>query len=168
MKILLTLLVALQLYAGVVPLSKFEFLNNGIYQNFKNQKIIVIQINKNYAGWFYYVQNGKITHKGQLSSGSASNNTPEGIYNIYYKIEKFMSTKYPDPSGINNMDYSMFFNEDIAMHKGNINRTSHGCCHLTKKSAKFLYKETCIGTPVIVTTKDYSKFLPVPKKHFFK
>ncbi len=62
-----------------------------------------------------------------------------------------MSTKYPEPSGINNMDYSLFFKGGFALHQGNPRASSHGCVHVAPGMAQQLYTDARHGTTVIIT-----------------
>ena len=77
-----------------------------------------------------------------------------------------MSTKYPDASGINNMDYSNFFFKGYAIHQGNPNMMSHGCIHLSKKSAEIVFNNTEIGTPVIITRQNFLPLISIKEKRW--
>jgi lipoprotein-anchoring transpeptidase ErfK/SrfK len=70
-----------------------------------------------------------------------------------------MSTKYPEPSGINNMDYMMkFTHSGHALHKGSVDWMSHGCIHIDLKDISVLYRWSNFRTKVVVTRHTYMPF----------
>ena len=148
----------------VFPVSKTEFMQvNNEKETFRDmggKDFIVISVREQGAdGRFYAVSSeGEVWLSGVISSGAKGHRTPEGAFNVYYKKFRHMSTKYPDASGINNMDYSLFFYKGYALHKGNINAMSHGCIHVDTQSVKMLYKWAKHGTPIIVTKNPYMDF----------
>ena len=137
-------------------------MQSGQIYDLTNKIFIVVQIVPDKAfGRLYYVDaDGDIIWMTRISSGRAGrHDTRSGIYKIYYKKKKHMSTKYPDPSGINNMDNSMFFNGGIALHKGNPKASSHGCIHVPNKMSSILFRNTPNGTTVVVTRSKYNLFM---------
>ncbi len=57
------------------------------------------------------------------------------------------------------MDYSLFFTYDgHALHKGNINMTSHGCIHVDHADIQVLYKWADLRMPVLVTRHRYMHY----------
>ena len=77
-----------------------------------------------------------------------------------------MSSVYPDESGINNMDYSLFFTKDgIAIHQGNPNMMSHGCIHVSKLNADKLFEWADNGMEIIVTR---DKFINIIRPELLK
>jgi len=122
--------------------------------------IVICTREINSDGRYYYIdQDQTVVYSGIIASGAPQYKTPYGSYKVYYKKRYHMSTKYPEPSGINNMDYSLFFNKGIALHQGNENAYSHGCIHLNKKDATLLFKLIKNGTRVIVLKGNYNKVL---------
>jgi len=71
-----------------------------------------------------------------------------------------MSKAHPDPKGVNNMDFSLFFtNRGHAIHMGNTNAMSHGCIHVGKKGANTMFKWANYNTYVVVTREHYLPFV---------
>jgi len=119
-----------------------------------NRDHIIIELSKhNYsAGNFYAIdRDGTLWLSGPVTAGGGKYRTRDGHYNIYRKHRYYMSSKYPDARGINNMNYSMFFNGGIALHQGSVRSSSHGCVHIEKKDVSALFKWAKRGTPVIIT-----------------
>ena len=70
-----------------------------------------------------------------------------------------MSTAYPDPSGVNNMDYMMKFTRfGHALHKGSVDWMSHGCIHIHPDDVVELFDWTDFHTKVVVTRHSYMRF----------
>ena len=158
--VLIIVLMLATLQAEVQVSSKTEFIDNGRVVNLDNKKFVVVSLRVPGAdGRYYFVdQDGTVVYSGSISSGAKGHETPEGIFKVTRKYKKYMSTKFPDPSGINNMNYSMFFHQGFALHQGNTRFMSHGCVHLNKWDAKTIFKYVNYNTPVIIT-KD--KYMPV-------
>ncbi len=152
------------LMADIIPISKNTFYDTGV-QNARviTSAFILITLNDYGFGRYYYIDSAKnnntVIWSSLISGGSHQFSTNSGIFKIYHKKRKWMSTKYPEESGINNMDYSMFFDGGIALHQGNPKGLSHGCIHLKKRDARILFKHTTYGTNVIVTRESYIPFL---------
>ncbi len=101
--------------------------------------------------------------KTGISSGAKGFRTPSGTYKVYYKKRYHMSTKYPEDSGINNMDFSLFFLEGFALHQGDPKQSSHGCIHVTSELAEDLFEMVPQGTRVIVKRFDYDTYFATEK-----
>ena len=129
--------------------------NITIHDNF----ILVSVREKNSDGRLYHIINGELIHSDVISSGGQGKETPQGIFKISRKIRKYMSRKYPSSDGINNMDYSLFFNKGIALHQGNNNYTSNGCIHIDKSYAKLIFDNSKLQDTVIITKDSYFKYL---------
>ncbi len=120
---------------------------------YPGQSFIWVSIYENRShGVLYYINaDGHIEYTTPISSGASGFDTPNGNYKIYYKKRYHMSSKYPDASGINNMDYSLFFLGGFALHQGNPRQKSHGCVHVGPGTASVLFKGVRHGTPVVIT-----------------
>ncbi len=122
-------------------------------KEFKGKSFVWITLKKGSpVGELYYLDsNGKIRYSTRVTSGAAKYKTPTGKFKIYHKKRKHMSTKYPDISGRNNMNYSLFFHRGFAMHQGSVRAASHGCVHVAPGIASKLYQDCQVGTPVVIT-----------------
>lgn len=111
-------------------------------------------------GRFYAIdRDGTVWLSGGISSGEEIGYTPSGVWRVLHKKRFYTSKKYPEPDGSNNMDYSLFFtNWGHALHKGNINSTSHGCIHVEEKDIRRLFAWAKPGTPVLVSRHRYMQF----------
>lgn len=148
----------------VYPESKTQFTLQG-YDYDKSidligKSFIVISLRERGAdGRFYAVdKDGTVWLSGVISSGAKKHRTPEGKYKVYWKKRFHMSTKYPDESGINNMDYSMFFHKGYALHLGNVNAMSHGCIHVGDRDVRQLWNWANNGVIVLVTRSSYMDY----------
>lgn len=155
----------------IEPIAKNVFLDrrNGRLNHIKND-FVLISLNEKGTGRFYYVDSKEagntVIWSGIISAGAPNFRTPSGIFKIYHKKRKWMSTKYPDPSGVNNMDYSMFFSGGYALHKGCISYLSHGCIHIEEKYAKILFEHINKGATVIITRESYIPQLSKAEKKY--
>lgn len=170
MKILLSLLIASILSFGsvsVYPLAKdyFSVVDNDGYEkivDLRGKDFIVVTLREvNSDGRFYAVdRDGCVWMNGVISSGAVGHRTPTGIHKVLWKKRRHMSTKYPDPSGINNMDFSMFFTpQGHALHLGNVNAMSHGCIHVSSHKIQGLFNWGKINIPVVVMRGNYYRFV---------
>ena len=166
MKIFLSLLIASILSFGsvsVYPLEKdyFSVIDNDGFEkmvDMRGKDFIVISLREvGSDGRFYAVdRDGVVWMHGIISSGAVGHRTPEGIHKVLWKKRFHMSTVYPDASGINNMDFSMFFtSRGHALHLGNVNAMSHGCIHVNHREIRGLYNWGGVGIPVIVIRGNY-------------
>ena len=166
--ILLTTAIIFPLWGReVAPLSKtrFEILSdNGTSRivNLRGKEFIVVSVREPGSdGRFYAVdRDGTVWWTGAITSGADDFKTPSGIYPVLYKKRFHMSKAYPDPSGINNMDYSIFFtHQGHALHKGSVNWMSHGCIHIDPRDIPTLFRWAKPGsTKVVVTRHSYMPF----------
>ena len=167
MKIIMALMLALTLTFSteIYPISKTEFVvNNGNKErvvNLTGKNFIVISLRETGAdGRIYSIDRDQtIWWSSVISSGAKGHRTPEGIYKVYFKKRFHMSTKYPDPSGRNNMNFSLFFHKGFALHQGNPNMMSHGCIHLDTITAKAMYNWSRNGLTVVVTKNSYMSLI---------
>jgi len=111
-------------------------------------------------GRFYAVdRDGTVWLSGGISSGEEIGYTPSGVFSVLHKKRFYTSTKYPEPDGSNNMDYSLFFTKwGHALHKGSINNTSHGCIHVQENDIRRLFAWASPGVPVLVSRHKYIQF----------
>ncbi len=131
---------------------------------------ILVNIHRDRSvGKLHYVDaDGHIVYSTWISSGASKYRTPSGTYNVYYKKRHHMSTKYPEASGINNMDYSLFFLNGFALHQGNPRQKSHGCVHVAPGIAQRLFNDVEHGTPVVITRVETKKQKKQKKKRFLQ
>jgi lipoprotein-anchoring transpeptidase ErfK/SrfK len=111
-------------------------------------------------GRFYAVdRDGTVWWSGAVTSGADEFRSPSGVFPIIQKKRYHMSTKYPEPSGINNMDYMMkFTHSGHALHKGSVDWMSHGCIHIDPKDIPVIYRWSDFRTKVVVTRHTYMPF----------
>lgn len=173
LKILLGILLGITLSFGkIIPLNKNTFLDTKTDRIHEIQTdFILIVLDERGIGRYYYVDSyeaGNTVIWSDIITGGKPprHTTPSGIFRIYHKKRYWMSTKFPDPSGINNMDYSMFFNGGIALHQGNTRALSHGCIHVKKQHIRILFKYAHKNTPVIITRETYIPFLTESEKRY--
>ena len=84
-----------------------------------------------------------------ISSGTDSNPTPTGIFNVHTKKTMHRSAKYENAP----MPFAQFIDEyGIALHAGHNpgHPASHGCVRLPAKFAAKLFSVTDVGTPVLI------------------
>jgi len=144
------------------PIEKDHFDQRGKIVDLKGENFIVVALRETESdGRFYAIDgDGTCWASGVISSGSKNHRTPTGVFRISYKKRKHMSSKYPDPSGINNMDYSMFFtSRGHALHKGNENFMSHGCIHIAPKDIKMIYNWAYPGMKIVIIRGNYMDFV---------
>ena len=167
-----TLLLFLSIFllnANIVqPISKTKFQilddNNNLIKevDLKGKEFIVVSVREPGSdGRFYAVdRDGIVWWSGIITSGADDYKTPSGIYTILRKAKEYMSKKYPEESGVNNMDFAMFFtNQGHALHMGSVDWMSHGCIHIAPKDVSVIFNWAKIGeTKVVVTRKSYMPF----------
>ncbi len=161
------------LYAGshitsrVFPLSKTEFVykkKNGTEEkvNLKGEDFIVVSLREKGADGIAYAidRDGVVWWAASISSGAKGHETPSGIFPIYRKERYYMSKAHPEASGINNMDFSLWFtHQGHAIHMGNDDGMSHGCIHVGEKGASTMFKWAKKGTKVVITRVHYLPFV---------
>ncbi|WP_292663052.1 L,D-transpeptidase [Nitratifractor sp.] len=151
----------------VIPLSKTQF--EVIDAHGKKKKVdlkgkdfIVVSLREKGADGAAYAvdRDGVIWWAASISSGAKGHETPSGIFRVLRKERYYMSKAHPDPKGVNNMDFSLFFtNRGHAIHMGNTNAMSHGCIHVGEKGADTMFKWATHKTKVVVTREHYLPFV---------
>ena len=150
----------------LIPLSKTEFTyinKKGIEQNVNmtGKDFILVSVREeNSDGRFYAVdRDGTVWLSGGISSGEEVEYTPSGKWKVVRKERFYASKEFPEEDGSNNMDFSLFFTwKGHALHKGNINSTSHGCIHVDHADIQMLYKWANLHTPVLITRHRYMTY----------
>ena len=151
----------------VFPLSKSEFAikqSNGSEKivDLKGQNYIVVSLRERGADGVAYAidSDGVIWWAAIISSGAKGHETPSGIFNVFRKERFYMSKAHPEASGINNMDFSLWFTaQGHAIHMGNDAAMSHGCIHVGKKGATSMFNWAKVHkTKVVVTREHYMPF----------
>jgi len=150
----------------VFPLSKSKFAvlgNDGKEKvvDLSGQDYIVASLREQGADGVAYAidKDGVIWWAAVISSGAKGNETPSGIFNIFRKERFYMSKSFPEVSGINNMDFSLWFTQQgHAIHMGNDAAMSHGCIHVGKKGAKSMFNWAKINKTKVVITREH--FMP--------
>ena len=149
------------------PLSKTKFAmldkeGKEKITDLKGKDFIVISLREKGADGAAYAidRDGVVWWAAPISSGAKGHETPSGIFKVIRKERYYMSKQHPDPKGVNNMDFSLFFtNQGHALHMGNTNAMSHGCIHVGEKGASTMFKWAKHGTTVVVTREHYLPFV---------
>jgi lipoprotein-anchoring transpeptidase ErfK/SrfK len=131
------------------------------FVDMKNKDFIVVSVREEGSdGRFYAVdKDGTVWLSGPISSGVPQFRTPSGVFHIFKKNRYYMSKRYPDERGINNMNYAMWFHKGgYALHEGDPEWMSHGCVHIGTRDVATLFRWSRIGMPVIVTRHSYMPF----------
>jgi lipoprotein-anchoring transpeptidase ErfK/SrfK len=152
----------------VFPLSKTKFAvldNDGKEKiiDLAGQDFIVTSLREKGADGLAYAvdKDGVVWWAAVISSGAKGHETPSGIFTIFRKERFYMSKAHPEASGINNMDFSLWFTQQgHAIHMGNDDAMSHGCIHVGKNGAKSMFNwATKNQTKVVVTREHYLPFV---------
>jgi lipoprotein-anchoring transpeptidase ErfK/SrfK len=152
----------------VFPLSKTKFAvldNDGKEKiiDLAGQDFIVTSLREKGADGLAYAvdKDGVVWWAAVISSGAKGYETPSGIFTIFRKERFYMSKAHPEASGINNMDFSLWFTQQgHAIHMGNDDAMSHGCIHVGKNGAKSMFNwATKNQTKVVVTREHYLPFV---------
>ena len=151
----------------VFPLSKTKFavLDDHGKENIvdlSGQDFIVTSLREKGADGLAYAvdRDGVVWWAAVISSGAKGYETPSGIFNIFRKERFYMSKQFPDPSGVNNMDFSLWFtHRGHAIHMGSDDKMSHGCIHVGEKGAKTMFEWATTKTKVVVTREHYLPFV---------
>ncbi|WP_292657780.1 L,D-transpeptidase [Nitratifractor sp.] len=151
----------------VFPLDKTHFKvvdKNGKEKivDMSGKDYIVISLREKGADGIAYAidRDGVVWWAASISSGAKGHETPSGIFPVLRKVRYYMSKAHPDPSGKNNMDFSLFFtNQGHALHMGNTNAMSHGCIHVGEKGAATMFKWANAKTWVVVTREHYLPYV---------
>lgn len=163
------LLFSTQLFSKIVQpigVTKFRVIdtkNNTVREvDLKGQEFIVVSVREPGSdGRFYAVdRDGIVWWTGVIASGADDYKTPSGIYTVLRKRRHYMSKKYPDEDGVNNMDFAIFFtNQGHALHLGSINWMSHGCIHIAPKDISVLFNWAKVNdTRIVITRKSYMPY----------
>ena len=168
-KIISTFLFSTLLFAEdreLIPLSKTEFtyINpKGTEQDIDltGKDFILVSVREEESdGRFYAVdKDGTVWLSGGISSGEEVEYTPSGKWKVVRKERFYTSKEFPEEDGSNNMDFSLFFTwKGHALHKGNIEKTSHGCIHVDHADIQMLYKWANLHMPVLITRHRYMTY----------
>jgi len=149
-----------------VPISKtmFKLIGKNDTENIVDltgKNFILVSVReKGSDGRFYAVDSdGTVWWSGPVTSGAPEFKSPSGIFPIIQKKRFHMSNAFPDPYGVNNMNYMMKFTQrGHALHEGSVDWLSHGCIHIDPKDVPALYKWSTFKTKVIITRHTYMPF----------
>jgi lipoprotein-anchoring transpeptidase ErfK/SrfK len=150
----------------VLPLSKTKFAvtdHTGKEKiiDLSGQDYIVVSLREKGADGVAYAidSDGVIWWAAIISSGAKGHETPSGIFTIFRKERFYMSKAHPEASGINNMDFSLWFTQrGHAIHMGNDDAMSHGCIHVGKKGAESMFNWAKKNHTKVVVTREH--FMP--------
>ena len=150
----------------LIPLSKTEFTyinQKGTEQDIDltGKDFILVSVREEDSdGRFYAVdRDGTVWLSGGISSGEEVEYTPSGKWKVVRKERFYTSKEFPEEDGSNNMDFSLFFTwKGHALHKGNIEKTSHGCIHVDHADIQMLYKWANLHMPVLITRHRYMTY----------
>jgi lipoprotein-anchoring transpeptidase ErfK/SrfK len=94
----------------------------------------------------WLVRNGKVVF-GPVSimPGRVGWRTPTGTFHVQFKDANYFSHEFQVP-----MPDSVFFASGIAFHVGSLSVHSHGCVHLSQKSASTFFHTLKVGDEVQV------------------
>ena len=151
----------------VFPLSKSKFAieKDGVEKvvDLYGSDYIVVSLREKGADGLAYAvdRDGTVWWTALISSGAKGHETPSGVYTVFRKERFYMSKAHPDPRGINNMDFSLWFTQrGHAIHMGNDAAMSHGCIHVGKKGAKTMFNWAKQGhTKIVITREHYLPFV---------
>ncbi|ADV45365.1 L,D-transpeptidase [Nitratifractor salsuginis] len=151
----------------VIPLGKTRFkvidkAGKEKIVDLRGKDFIVISLREKGADGAAYAVDGDgvVWWAASISSGAKGHETPSGIFPVLRKERYHMSKQHPDPKGVNNMDFSLFFtNRGHALHMGNTNAMSHGCIHVGEKGASAMFKWATPVTKVVVTREHYLPYV---------
>jgi len=145
-----------------IPLSKtsFQLINQkgSPIVDLKGRDFIVVSVREaSSEGRFYAVdRDGTVWWSAPITSGAQVKYTPSGIFPLLQKKRYHMSSAYPDPNGINNMDYMMRFTwQGHALHQGSVGQMSHGCIHIAPKDIKAIFHWATPKTKIVITRHGY-------------
>jgi len=149
-----------------IPISKtmFKLVGKNDTENIVDltgKNFILVSVReKGSDGRFYAVDSdGTVWWSGPVTSGAPEFKSPSGIFPIIQKKRFHMSNAFPDPYGVNNMNYMMKFTQrGHALHEGSVDWLSHGCIHIDPKDVPALYKWSTFKTKVIITRHTYMPF----------
>ena len=151
----------------VFPLSKSKFAvatsSGDKTVDLSGHDYIVVSLREKGADGIAYAvdRDGVVWWASVISSGAKGHETPSGIFTIFRKERFYMSKAHPEASGINNMDFSLWFTQQgHAIHMGNDDAMSHGCIHVGEKGAHTMFNWARKGyTKVVITREHYMPFV---------
>jgi hypothetical protein len=127
------------------------------------QNFIVVSLREKGADGAAYAvdKDGTLWWAAPISSGAKGHETPSGIFTIWRKERFYMSKAHPDPKGVNNMDFSLWFtHRGHAIHMGNDDAMSHGCIHVGAQGAETMFNWAKKDeTKVVITREHYLPFV---------
>ncbi|SFV51400.1 hypothetical protein MNB_SV-3-852 [hydrothermal vent metagenome] len=148
-----------------IPVSKTTFMqirnNHEALVDLTGKNFIVVSVREEGSdGRFYAVDSdGTVWWSGPVTSGAPEFRSPSGIFPIIQKKRFYMSKDFPDPYGVNNMNYMMKFTRNgHALHEGSVDWLSHGCIHIDPKDVAVIYRWSTFKTKVIITRHTYMPF----------
>jgi lipoprotein-anchoring transpeptidase ErfK/SrfK len=160
--------VASEVKSTVHPIGKVRFEvsdGNGTRHivDLSGHDFIVVSLREQGADGAAYAidKDGTLWWAAPISSGAKGHETPSGIYTIWRKERFYMSKAHPDPKGVNNMDFSLWFtHRGHAIHMGNDDAMSHGCIHVGPKGAATMFRWAKKNeTKVVITREHYLPFV---------
>jgi len=166
--LLLSVVEAQEVRGKVFPLSKTKFavVNDAGKEemvDLTGEDFIVTSVREKGADGLAYAvdSDGVVWWAAVISSGAKGHETPSGLFTIFRKERFYMSKAHPNPKGINNMDFSLWFTQQgHAVHMGNSDAMSYGCIHVGEKGAKSMFAWATKGkTKVVVTREHYLPFV---------
>jgi lipoprotein-anchoring transpeptidase ErfK/SrfK len=121
-------------------------------------------------GRFYAVDSdGTVWWSGPVTSGAPEFKSPSGIFPLLQKKRFHMSKDFPDPFGVNNMNYMMkFTRRGHALHEGSVDWLSHGCIHIDPKDVPVIYNWSTFKTKIIITRHTYMPFAKEDLRRIYK
>jgi hypothetical protein len=107
-----------------------------------------------------------------FSVGRAGHRTPliaDGSLSLTKRIRNHRSSIYPPPNGGAPMPYALFFQQALscAFHEGDPNVPSHGCIHLVRRDAAWLF-DWAGSSPVALTILGPYPASPIPVQRSYR
>jgi lipoprotein-anchoring transpeptidase ErfK/SrfK len=105
------------------------------------------------AQQFTYLEDGRVSRIGPISSGTEGHSTPIGRFAVLDKDKDKVSSRYTNQLGMQAwMPYAIRFHGHYYMHEGWLpgHPDSHGCIRLGEQDARFLYDTLRVGDRVEV------------------
>ena len=150
----------------VHPLSKSKFTvvgSNGEEKivDLSGENYIVVSLRERGADGVAYAidSDGTIWWAAIISSGAKGHETPSGIFNVFRKERFYMSKAHPEASGINNMDFSLWFTQrGHAIHMGSDDKMPTAVVHVGEKGAESMFNWAQKDKTKVVITREH--FMP--------
>lgn len=97
----------------------------------------------------WLMDDGEVTYGPvPITSGMPGYETPTGEFAVSWKDRDHRSSIYNNAP----MPYSVFFNDGIAFHEGDLDEQSHGCIRLSHDAAVTFYEQLSPGEGVEVVS----------------